>query len=122
MFIIYNKTLGYFGIPCIILFIVSCALVAWSMFKKNENLFNISIISTMALFAGIIITIITPTYDDDDVKNGEVWSQCKLLEENSYNGTFSENVNKIECKGLIKNIPISTYNKAIYAYKQRKSS
>ncbi|EAN4970966.1 hypothetical protein EH030_20710 [Salmonella enterica] len=64
----------------------------------------------------------TPTYDDDDVKNGEVWSQCKLLEENSYNGTFSENVNKIECKGLIKNIPISSYNKAIYAYKQRKSS
>lgn len=121
MFIIYNKTLRYFGIPCIILFIVSCALVAWSMFKNNENLFNISIISTIALFAGIIITIITPTYDDD-VKNGEFWSQCTLLEENSYNGTFSENVNKIECKGLIKNIPISSYNKAIYAYKQRKSS
>lgn len=40
-----------------------------------------------------------------------------------YNKTpFSENVNKIECKGLIKNIPISSYNKAIYAYKQRKSS
>ncbi|EPN9163532.1 hypothetical protein ACT4EA_004806 [Escherichia coli] len=120
MFIIYNKTLAIFGIPCIILFLISCAVFAWSVFKKNERVFNITILSTIVLFAGTILTIITPTYDDDDIKNGETWSQCKLMEENSHNGSFSENVNKIECKGVIKNIPVSTYHKALYAYNKRK--
>lgn len=88
-------------------------------FKKNEKIFDITIISTIVLFAGVMLTIIAPSYDDNDIKNGEIWSQCKILEENAYNGTFSDNVNKLECHGIIKNIPVSHYNKAIEAYKRQ---
>ncbi|EHM4620406.1 hypothetical protein KGK29_004552 [Salmonella enterica] len=60
----------------------------------------------------------TPTYDDDDILNGKTWSQCKMTEKNAYNGAFSENVNKLECHGIIYNIPVSDYYKAIEAYKK----
>lgn len=114
--LIYNQTLGYFSIPCIILFILSCLLVAWGALKKNEKIFDISGILSVLFFTGIIISIMIPTYNDEDIKAGEVLSACKIIEENAYNGTFNENVNKINCDGVIKNIPVSTYNKLIYAY------
>lgn len=34
-----------------------------------------------------------------------------IVEKNAYNGLFSDNVNKIDCDGIIKNIPVNTYNK-----------
>ncbi|HII1895570.1 TPA: hypothetical protein ACYZV4_004552 [Escherichia coli] len=90
--------------------------MAWGALKKNEKIFDISGILSVLFFTGIIISIMIPTYNDEDIKAGEVLSACKIVEENAYNGTFNENVNKINCDGVIKNIPVSTYNKLIYAY------
>ena len=53
------------------------------------------------------------SYDKESSKNLIDISQCKLLEENNYNGIFSENTNKLDCNGVIKNVPISEYDKAI---------
>ena len=115
---IYNKTLGYLGIPCIVLFVLACLFIAFSIYKKNERFFDIAGVSAIVLFAAIIVIIFIPSYDDDDISDGRVLTQCKMIEVNAYNGQFSENVNKIECSGIIKNIPVSSYNKAIYAYKK----
>lgn len=114
--LIYNQTLGYFAIPCIILFMLSCLSAAWSALKKNEKIFDISGILAVLFFSGIITSIMIPTYNDEDIKAGEALSACKIIEENAYNGAFNDNVNKIDCDGVIKNIPVNTYNKLMYAY------
>lgn len=116
---IYNKTLGYFGLPCIALFVLACLLFAFSIYKKNERLFEISAISITFLLAALIVIILIPSYNDDDISDGRMLTQCKMIEQNAYNGSFSENVNKVECNGIIKNIPVSSYNKAMYAYTTR---
>lgn len=116
---IYNKTLGYFGIPCIVLFVLACLFIAFSIYKKNGRFFDIAAVSAILLFAILIVIIFIPSYDDDDISDGRVLSQCKMIEQNAYNGSFSENVNKIECNGIIKNIPVSSYNKALHAYTTR---
>ncbi|MGD2832312.1 hypothetical protein ACP80N_18035 [Escherichia coli] len=115
--LIYNQTLEYFAIPCIIIFILSCLSAAWSALKENEKIFDISGISAV-LFAGVFTSI--PTYNDEDIKAGEALAACKIVEENAYNGLFSDNVNKIDCDGIIKNIPVNTYNKLMYVYNKNK--
>lgn len=118
--LIYNQTLGCFAIPCIILFMLSCLSAAWSALKKNEKIFDISGILAVLCFSGIITSIMIPTYNDEDIKAGEALSACKIVEENAYNGLFSDNVNKIDCDGIIKNIPVNTYNKLMYVYNKNK--
>ncbi|MEL8636656.1 hypothetical protein J4U81_25815, partial [Escherichia coli] len=61
--LIYNQTLGYFAIPCIIIFILSCLSAAWSALKKNEKIFDISGISAVLCFAGVITSLLIPTYN-----------------------------------------------------------
>nr|WP_276591094.1 hypothetical protein [Escherichia coli] len=112
--------MGYFAIPCIIIFILSCLSAAWSALKKNEKIFDISGISAVLCFAGVITSILIPTYNDEDIKAGEALAACKIVEENAYNGLFSDNVNKIDCDGIIKNIPVNTYNKLMYVYNKNK--
>ncbi|MDF4140392.1 hypothetical protein P3504_21950, partial [Escherichia coli] len=65
-------------------------------------------------------SIMIPTYNDEDIKAGEALAACKIVEENAYNGLFSDNVNKIDCDGIIKNIPVNTYNKLMYVYNKNK--
>ena len=47
----------------------------------------------------------------------EYLTQCKLIENNIYNGLFSVNTNKIECNGVIDNVNMDDYNTAVSAYK-----
>jgi len=118
--LIYTQTLGYFAIPCIILFMLSCLSAVWSALTENEKTFNISGILAVLCFSGIITSIMIPTYNDEDIKAGEALAACKIVEENAYNGLFSDNVNKIDCDGIIKNIPVNTYNKLMYVYNKNK--
>lgn len=118
--LIYNQTLEYFAIPCVIIFILSYLSAAWSALKKNEKIFDISGISAVLCFAGVFTSILIPTYNDEDIKAGEALAACKIVEENAYNGLFSDNVNKIDCDGIIKNIPVNTYNKLMYVYNKNK--
>ncbi|HGB0585176.1 TPA: hypothetical protein ACIT3H_004260 [Salmonella enterica subsp. enterica serovar Virchow] len=118
--LIYNQTLGYFAIPCIILFMLSCLSAVWSALTENEKTFNISGILAVLCFSGIITSIMIPTYNDEDIKAGEALAACKIVEENAYNGLFSDNVNKIDCDGIIKNIPVNAYNKLMYVYNKNK--
>ncbi|HFH1294496.1 TPA: hypothetical protein ACGHRD_000351 [Shigella sonnei] len=118
--LIYTQTLGYFAIPCIILFMLSCLSAVWSALTENEKTFNISGILAVLCFSGVITSIMIPTYNDEDIKAGEALAACKIVEENAYNGLFSDNVNKIDCDGIIKNIPVNTYNKLMYVYNKNK--
>ncbi|HFU6343582.1 TPA: hypothetical protein ACH6OP_005002, partial [Escherichia coli] len=108
------------AIPCIILFMLSCLSAVWSALTENEKTFNISGILAVLCFSGIITSIMIPTYNDEDIKAGEALAACKIVEENAYNGLFSDNVNKIDCDGIIKNIPVNTYNKLMYVYNKNK--
>ncbi len=55
--LIYTQTLGYFAIPCIILFMLSCLSAVWSALTENEKTFNISGILAVLCFSGIITSI-----------------------------------------------------------------
>jgi len=37
-------------------------------------------------------------------------ASCKLIEENINNGFFQSNTNKLDCDGVIRNIPVSEYD------------
>lgn len=46
---------------------------------------------------------------------------CRMIEENVDTGSFSENVNKLNCNGVIRNIPVSDYQNAMAVLKDKKS-
>ncbi|HDP7352212.1 TPA: hypothetical protein P6484_004300 [Escherichia coli] len=60
-----------------------------------------------------------PVYNDNDIIQGKALTQCRLVEENAPHGAFSEAVNKVNCGGVIKNIPVSDFNRFTYAYEKK---
>ncbi len=118
----YNKTLAYIGVPAIILLLVGIVLVIYALAKRKDTLLTYSALSVVVGFAMMLTLIIVPSYNDQDVSNGLNWSKCKIIEENAFHGSFSENVNKLSCNGMVKNIPISIYQKSLYAFKEQQAN
>lgn len=118
----YSKTLSFIGIPAILLLLVGLILAIYAFIKGKDALFTYSALSVVIGFATALVIIILPSYNDDDVSNGLSWSKCKLIEENAFNGSFSENVNKLDCDGRIINIPISVYRKSIMAFEVQQAN
>lgn len=83
-YLINNMAGGYWKTAVLVSLITSCFCMSYALMNPNDS-----------------------SKDLIDI------SQCKLLEENNYNGIFSENTNKLDCNGVIKNVPISEYDKAI---------
>ncbi|WP_064576016.1 hypothetical protein [Hafnia paralvei] len=118
----YNKILAYFGVPAILLILIGLILFIYSIVKRKDTLFNYSALSVVVGFAMTLTIIIIPSYNDEDVSNGSNWSKCKIVEENAFNGSFSENVNKLNCNGTVKNISVSTYQKSLYAFEEQQTN
>ncbi len=53
--LIYNQTLGYFAIPCIILFMLSCLSASLSALTENEKTCNISGILAVLFFPALLL-------------------------------------------------------------------
>lgn len=102
---------GAIGVGFLIsLIIVICLMWRYRKWGKDRFLTE-SLVMLVVFIASLITVFLLPTYNDEDVKYGEKLSSCKMIEENAFNGSFNENVNKIDCDGVITNIPVSTYQK-----------
>lgn len=63
-------------------------------------------------FAGIFI-IACGLYERETTKEYyELYKDCKVLENNHYNGFYSNNTYKLDCDGGIYEVDANTYNEA----------
>lgn len=104
-------------------FLISLIIVIWLMWRYRkwgkDRFLTESLVILVVFIASLITVFLLPTYNDEDEKYGEKLSSCRMIEENAFNGSLNENVNKIDCDGVITNIPVSTYQKMIYAYQEK---
>ncbi|MCS3434228.1 hypothetical protein [Klebsiella sp. BIGb0407] len=102
-------------------FILFCAgtVIALAMFviPQRYNLFfyrgNIFIISTLIAITGIgsLAVFRLHTFTPDELEIGRHWgNDCMLMEVNIPTGIFSDAVNKLDCAGVIINVPTQTFN------------
>ncbi|WP_241576734.1 hypothetical protein [Rosenbergiella collisarenosi] len=73
----------------------------------------VMILAGIVLFFGneIIDSLDDPT--PQQIEDARALSKCKLIEENIPHGYFSSNTNRLNCNGVIKNIPTSDYNQSM---------
>ncbi|MBL2043904.1 hypothetical protein ELE95_29975, partial [Klebsiella pneumoniae] len=85
-----------------------------SMLKIKSTANGGLIISGITLIlAGFVMFIVVnrSSLSLDDIKMGERWlNECQLLETNINNGLFDEPTNKVNCNGVIENIPKYSYD------------
>lgn len=117
----YGINLGWVAGVFLALFVVGCILAA-SMFaipEKYNSRFNIGntfIWSSLAAVVGLsgTITILTMTVSQDGLEVGRHWkTECRLMEANIQTGAFSDRVNKLDCAGIIINVPSGQYYRYI---------
>ena len=98
---------------CLILFVIG-VVGALAMFVIPEkinlrvcraNVFFFSALMAVVAFV-ILIVFTSESFTMDELEAGRHWgNDCKLLEVNIPTGTFTEPVNKLDCAGVIINIP-----------------
>lgn len=91
-----------------------CVLPERYHFRFNKG--NIFIWGALAAITGLagMITILIMTVSMDDLKTGKHWkTECQLMEVNIQTDTFSEPVNKLDCAGVILNVPAKSYYRYI---------
>ncbi|WP_228297638.1 hypothetical protein [Raoultella ornithinolytica] len=117
----YGINLGWIAGIFLALFIVGGILAA-SMcaipqkYQSRLNAGNTFIWSSLAAVVGLagILPILIMTVSMDDLEAGKHWqTECKLMEVNIRDGAFSEAVNKLDCAGVIINIPSEKYYRYI---------
>ncbi|MEQ5736403.1 hypothetical protein ABN362_22335 [Providencia alcalifaciens] len=69
----------------------------------------------------VVLFALTSSYIEN-VKAGEEYSKCTLIEENINNGVFSANTNKIKCNSTIINVDMEKYNSGIKEYNHFKTT
>jgi hypothetical protein len=106
---------------CLILFVIGI-VGALAMFvipdKINlrvcrANVFFFS--ALMAVVAFVMLIVFTSrSFTMDELEAGKHWkNECDLLEVNIPTGTFTDSVNKLDCAGVIINIPKIQYDEYI---------
>ncbi|EPU1046034.1 hypothetical protein ACVUNM_004046 [Raoultella ornithinolytica] len=117
----YGINLGWVAGVFLALFAVGSILIATILVipEKYHSRFNIvntfiwSFLSAMVGLGGTI-TILTMTVSRDDLEVGRHWkTECRLMEENIQTGVFLDPVNKLDCAGIIINIPSGQYYRYI---------
>lgn len=85
-----------------------------SILKKHQTSNDVLIYSGIALIlAGFVLSIVVKrsSLSIEDIKMGERWlNECQLLETNINSGFFDEPTNKLNCYGVIENIPKYSYD------------
>ena len=76
----------------------------------RANVFFFSALMAVVAFV-ILIVFTSESFTMDELEAGRHWgNDCKLLEVNIPTGTFTEPVNKLDCAGVIINIPKVQYD------------
>ena len=106
---------------CLLLFVIGVVGVL-AMFVIPEkfnlrvcraNLFFFSALMAVVAFV-MLIVFSSQSFTMDDLEAGRHWkNDCKLLEVNIPTGSFTEPVNKLDCAGVIINIPGVQYDEYI---------
>lgn len=79
----------------------------------RANLFFFSALMAVVAFA-MLIVFTSQSFTMDDLEAGRHWkNDCKLLEVNIPTGTFTDSVNKLDCAGVIINVPVYQYDEYI---------
>ena len=106
---------------CLILFVIG-VVGALAMFVIPEkinlrvcraNVFFFSALMAVVAFVTLIV-FTSRSFTMDELEAGRHWkNDCKLLEANIPTGAFTEPVNKLDCAGVIINIPKVQYDEYI---------
>lgn len=108
---------------CLCLFlVVICVVNALAMFVIPEK-FSLQVSRGKILVCSALtgcfsfITLVvfaSQSFTMDELDVGRYWkNDCKLLEVNIPTGAFTEPVNKLECAGVIVNVPVAQYEEYI---------
>lgn len=80
---------------------------------NRGNTFIFSVLITLAAFA-MLIVFLSRSFTMDELEAGRHWkNDCKLLEVNIQTDSFSTSVNKLDCVGIIINVPRLQYDEYI---------
>lgn len=61
-----------------------------------------------------LVVFASQSFTMDELDVGRYWkNDCKFLEVNIPTGAFTEPVNKLECAGVIVNVPVAQYEEYI---------
>ena len=109
---------------CLILFVIG-VVGALAMFvipdKFNlrvcrANLFFFSALMAVVSLA-MLIVFTSESFSMDELESGRHWkNDCQLLEVNIQTGSFTSPVNKLDCAGIIINVPRLQYDEYIHQW------
>lgn len=86
------------------------------------NLFIFNVFMAVLAFA-MLIVFTSRSFTMDDLEAGRHWKDdCHLLEVNIPTGTFTDSINKLDCAGVIINVPVSQYDEYIRQWELYKSA
>lgn len=115
---LYGNNIGWL-LTLVLLFFFVGGVIALAMLviPKRYNVFfhrgYVFVISAFFSIAGIVSLAVlsSMTFTLDELETGRHWrNDCKIMEENIPTGTFTDSVNKLDCAGVIINIPTQTFN------------
>lgn len=112
-----GNNIDWFIFLCLFI-VVICVVNALAMFVIPEKFsLQVSRGKTLACSALIgcfsfitLVVFASQSFTMDELDVGRHWkNDCKLLEVNIPTGAFTEPVNKLDCAGVIVNVPVAQY-------------
>lgn len=109
---------------CLILFVIG-VVGALAMFvipeKINLRVCRANVFFFSALMAvvslAMLIVFTSESFSMDELESGRHWkNDCQLLEVNIQTGSFTSPVNKLDCAGIIINVPRLQYDEYIHQW------
>jgi hypothetical protein len=82
----------------------------------RANLFFFSALMAVVSLA-MLIVFTSESFSMDELESGRHWkNDCQLLEVNIQTGSFTSPVNKLDCAGIIINVPRLQYDEYIHQW------
>lgn len=93
-------------------------------FNLRVNRGHTFVFSALIALIGLVTVVVftSGSFSMDELEAGRHWkNDCKLLEVNIPTGTFTDTVNKLECAGVIINVPRIQYDEYIHQWELYKA-
>ena len=123
-FYLEGSNITWLNVLCILFFVIG-VVGALAMFvipdKFNlrgcrANLFFFSALMAVVSLA-MLIVFTSESFSMDELESGRHWkNDCQLLEVNIQTGSFTSPVNKLDCAGIIINVPRLQYDEYIHQW------
>ncbi|MDV1572918.1 hypothetical protein RZQ58_29455, partial [Raoultella planticola] len=86
------------------------------LIRTFPNLFFFSALMAVVSLA-MLIVFTSESFSMDELESGRHWkNDCQLLEVNIQTGSFTSPVNKLDCAGIIINVPRLQYDEYIHQW------